>query len=118
MNKDPGFAPEDVWELGDIVAGAFLVGMIPGTGRFSRALLGAGYRRVAEPIPELEVPDPDIRAVHWLEVGPSVDHALMFEWACSCRQESTMVFGELAGAFQDAVEHVPADQTWRAQPSG
>lgn len=49
-----GFTNEDELELSDIAATARLAGLIPGTGRFSRAILAAGYRRTEPPSPRWE----------------------------------------------------------------
>lgn len=49
-----GFSAADEAALADVCADARLAGMIPGTVRFARAILAAGYRRVAEPSPARE----------------------------------------------------------------
>lgn len=51
------YTRDDELDLSDIVAAARLAGMIPGTGRFSRAILGAGYRRTEPPSPDWELRD-------------------------------------------------------------
>ncbi len=49
------YTRDDELDLSDIVAAARLSGMIPGTGRFSRAILGAGYRRTEDPSPDWDL---------------------------------------------------------------
>lgn len=51
------YTRDDELELSDIVAAARLAGMLPGTGRFSRAILGAGYRRTEVPSPDWDLRD-------------------------------------------------------------
>lgn len=51
------YSRDDELDLSDIVAAARLAGMVPGTGRFSRAILGAGYRRTEDPSPDWELRD-------------------------------------------------------------
>lgn len=51
------YSRDDELSLSDIVAAARLAGMVPGTGRFSRAILGAGYRRIGDPSPDWELRD-------------------------------------------------------------
>jgi hypothetical protein len=55
MTDGWGFTWDDELELSDIVAAARLAGMVPGTGRFSRAILAAGYRRTEPPSPHWEL---------------------------------------------------------------
>lgn len=50
-----GFTAQDEAELADVVAAARLAGMIPGTVRFSRAILAAGYRRTEPPSPRWQL---------------------------------------------------------------
>lgn len=49
------YTRDDEMNMSDIVAAARLAGMVPGTGRFSRAILGAGYRRTEAPSPDWEL---------------------------------------------------------------
>jgi hypothetical protein len=115
VSEDPGFAPEDVFELGDVIAHAFMAGMIPGTLRFSRAVLGAGYRRVAEPIPEFEPTIQIPNAMHYFVLGPSEDHPNMFGWQCSCTKSSRYSYADLPNAFANALAHMPEGVGWRAK---
>jgi hypothetical protein len=115
VSGEPGFTPEEMFELGDVVAEAFVAGLIPGTLRFSRAILGAGYRRVADPVPDFVPPCALPERTHYFVVGASEHHEGMFGWQCSCTKTSNHSYGELAGAFGDAVAHVPAGDDWQAR---
>lgn len=56
-DNEKDFTVGDEWELSDVVSVAVLSGLIPGTGRFARAILGAGYRRAEKPSEEWELRD-------------------------------------------------------------
>lgn len=46
-----GFTAADEYAMAEVIAAARLSGMVTGTVRFARAVLGAGYRRVEPPSP-------------------------------------------------------------------
>lgn len=111
----PGFSPEDTSALSDVVAGAYLAGFIPGTLRFSRVILGAGYRLVAPALPEYEprVEFPD--RMHYFVIGAAEDRPDRFGWQCSCTTRSRHTYLEPVSAFGNALSHVPAGEGWRAK---
>lgn len=114
-DQGPGFTADELFEMGDHVADAYLAGLIPGTLRFSRALLGHGYRKVAAQIPEL-IPEMRLpNVVHYFVIGASEHHPNMLGWQCSCTKYGDRSFAEPAGAFADALTHVPAGDAWHAK---
>lgn len=58
-----GFTAEEEAELADIAARASLAGMIQGTHRHARAILGAGYRRTEAPSELWELREDDAAAI-------------------------------------------------------
>lgn len=74
-----GFTTADMDDLSDVLASAYTAHMVIGTARFSRAVLGAGYRRSAPASPQWELRDmfTDRPAAPWswtppAEPGPEV----------------------------------------------
>lgn len=110
-----GFTEEEMYALGDDVADAFMGGLIPGTVRFSRALLGAGWRRSAAPVTGFEPPTPDAVRIHYFVVGASELRAGWFGWQCSCTESAKHAYPDPPNAFANALAHLPAGDAWRAK---
>lgn len=110
-----GFTEDEMYAFGDDAATAFLAGLIPGTVRFSRALLGAGWRRTAEPVPGFEPSMPDPVRIHYFVIGASDLKPDRFGWHCSCTERAKHAYPDAPNAFANALAHLPAGDAWRAK---
>lgn len=114
IGGERGFTEDEMYELGDVVADAFLAGLIPGTRKFSRAVLGAGWRKTAEPIAEFRPWVVVPRHTHYFTIGASKLRAGWFGWECSCTQAAKNAYPDRALAFANALRHLPEGVGWHA----